>query len=243
MILAIDAGNTRIKWGVHDGHGWLAQGVAGRDEIAQLAVAWIAVPGIRQAVISNVAGEARRAALQAVLDQAGIAACWVQATAQACGVSNGYTKPGQLGSDRWAALIAAWHLKRTACVVASAGTALTVDALSFDGRFMGGLILPGLGMMKAALCANTAGVAVLDGELRAFPATTGDAVHSGALLAMAGAVERMRAALSAAVNAEALLLLAGGDAQLLQAALSGAGEIADNLVLEGLVMIAKDIQE
>lgn len=243
MILAIDAGNTRIKWGVHDGRGWSAQGVVGRDEAAQLAAGLRALPGIRQAVISNVAGTECRAALQKVLDQMGIAVRWVEAEAQACGVSNGYANPEQLGSDRWVALIAAWHSRQAACVVACAGTALTVDALSSRGRFLGGLIVPGLTMMKTALATNAAGLALHDGQLREFPATTGDAVHSGALRAMAGAVDRMRASLAACEGAEPLLLLAGGDAEPLQAALSGAGEIVDNLVLEGLVMIAKDIPE
>jgi type III pantothenate kinase len=243
MILAIDAGNTRIKWGVHDGRGWLAQGALGRDEAARLARDLGAFPGIRQAVISNVAGAECRAALQKVLDQMSVGARWVEAEALACGVSNGYARPGQLGSDRWAALIAAWHSRQAACVVACAGTALTVDALSSSGKFLGGLIVPGLNMMKTALNVNTAGVASDEGQLVEFPTATGDAVHSGALKAMAGAVDHMVASLAAREGAEPLLLLAGGDAQPLQAALSGAGEIVDNLVLEGLVMIAKEIPE
>jgi type III pantothenate kinase len=240
MILAIDAGNTRIKWGVHDGRGWAVQGVAGHDEAGQIASDLRALTGISQAVVSNVAGAECRAALQKVLDERGIPVRWVEAEAQACGVVNGYASPGRLGSDRWAALIAAWHSRRAACVVVSAGTALTVDALTARGEFLGGLILPGLNMMKAALAANTAGVALFDGQLQTFPVTTADAVHSGALMAMAGAVDRMRGALAAVEKAEPVILLAGGDARMLQSALSGAGVIVDNLVLEGMVLLSKE---
>src|SRR3990167_3328495 len=239
MILVIDAGNTRIKWGAHNGLGWRKQGVVGHDAVAYLTAPLRAVPQIRQAVISSVAGAEVDAMLQAVLDELGIASRWVKAEKQACGVSNGYAE-AQLGSDRWAALIAAWHNRRAACVVVSAGTALTVDALSSRGEFLGGLIVPGLSMMKAALAANTAGVGPIDGRLHEFPASTGDAVHSGALRAMAGAVVYMREALPRREGAAPTLLLAGGDAVALQAALSGAGEIVDNLVLEGLVLIAKE---
>lgn len=237
MILAIDAGNTRIKWGVHDGR-WLEQGVLAHDRLPDLAEHLQPYATLRRAVVCNVAGASVETAIKTMLEQTGITGLWVTAQAQSNGVSNGYANPTQLGSDRWAALVAAWHFKRSACVVASAGTALTVDALSSRGEFLGGLILPGLDMMRQSLLANTAGVSVVDGSFVDFPATTGDAVHSGALQAMAGAVGRMLDMLEKREQLRPHLLLAGGDASALQAALSGAGEIVDNLVMEGLVLIA-----
>lgn len=237
MILAIDAGNTRIKWGVHAGR-WLQTGTLAHPVLPDLAGGIQAFPTLRRAIVSSVAGAQIDAEIRAILDQAGITPRWVTADAQSNGVTNGYANPAQLGSDRWAALVAAWHLKRSACVVVSAGTALTVDALSSRGEFLGGLILPGAAMMQQALIANTAGISQAAGNFRDFPATTGDAVYSGALQAMAGAVERMLAVLARQEPSKPDLLLAGGDALLLQAALSGAGEIVDNLVLEGLILIA-----
>lgn len=237
MILAIDAGNTRIKWGVYNNGAWLARGAVAQDMLPELGQYY---PMLRQAVISNVAGPQIGAAIQAWLARYEIDAQWVSPQAQACGVINGYSRPGQLGGDRWAMLVAAWHLKQAACVVASAGTALTIDALSAHGEFLGGFIVPGLAMMQGALLSDTAGVAVVEGGLEDFPQTTGDAVHSGALYAMAGAVQRMQAALEAGAGGKPYLLLAGGDAPALQAALSGAGEIVDNLVLEGLVLLAEE---
>ncbi len=234
MILAIDAGNTRIKWGVYDGT-WLARGVVAHDAMPELDRYF---PMLRQVVVSNVAGPQVDAAIQGWLARHEIPMHWVTAQAQACGVTNGYKQPEKLGSDRWAALVAAWQLQQSACIVALAGTALTVDALSSRGEFLGGLIVPGIAMMKQALRSNTAGIAAVDGSLGNFPQTTGDAVHSGALHAMAGAVQRMQAMLEARESGKPELVIAGGDAPVLQAALSGSGEIVDNLVLEGLILLA-----
>lgn len=240
MKLFIDAGNTRIKWGLRDGEGWVARGTLAHGQVPQLAAFLPATIEISRAVVSSVAGSQVDAALQAVFDESDIDGTWVRSKSSACGVVNGYAQPEQLGCDRWAALIAAWNLKRSACVVVSAGTALTVDALSSHGVFLGGLIVPGLEMMKTALSANTAGVPHLDGNLVEFPANTADAVHSGALSAMAGAVRQMIRVLEMREGSEPCILLSGGNAVALQSALGGAGEIVDNLVLEGLVMISEE---
>jgi type III pantothenate kinase len=243
MLLVIDAGNTRIKWGVHDGNSWLRQGIVQHHEIKLLTRIPDEFSALRHAVISSVAGTEIDAVLQTELGGLGITLRFIHAVASGCGVINGYLDPAQMGCDRWAALVAAWKIRKGACVVVSAGTAMTVDALSSRGEFLGGLIVPGLSMMKSVLAANTARILQTDGDLLEFPATTGDAVHSGALKAMAGAVEYTVASLARREARPPALMLTGGDAGVLQNALSGAGEIVDNLVLEGLVLIAKEIQE
>lgn len=240
-MLVVDVGNTRIKWGLHDGSAWLVQEAAGRNELSRLAETVRQCRYDGPAVLSNVAGAAARMSVEALLNELGVASHWIQAQPQACGVRNGYARPGQLGSDRWAALVAAWNLQRAACVVASAGTALTVDALSRDGDFLGGFIIPGRNMMLSAIAAQTAGVADIVGSLTAFPASTGDAVHTGILTAMAGAVERMCRTLEQREGVSPVLMLTGGDAPVLQEALSSHGVIMDNLVLEGLLLIAEEM--
>lgn len=238
VTLAIDAGNTRIKWGLHDGLHWLAQGSALHAEVTHLAEAW-QTHTISQAVISSVAGDAINQLLQQQLAALQLPANWIKPGAQACGVKNGYASPAQLGADRWAAVVAAWHRHHQACVVVSAGTALTVDALSANGEFLGGLIAPGLRMMQTALVNNTAALEHEPGQIQDFPSATADAMFTGALLAMAGAVMAMQNTLQLRENTTPRLILTGGDAKALQAALSGQGEIVDNLVLEGL-MVLKD---
>jgi len=238
-VLAIDAGNSRTKWGVHDGD-WLAQGAVENAHIADLADVLQPWAGCERAAISNVAGVALAGQLQAILAKLGIAPVFVTAQAAACGVNNGYADPRQLGSDRWAALVAAWNLHHAPCVVATAGTALTVDALA-DGEFIGGLIVPGLAAMKQAIVASTAAVAITDGRLAEFPDNTGDAVHSGALRAMAGAVESVCDHLQARTGRMPLCLVGGGDASALLPALHRPAQMADNLVLQGLLLIAEEM--
>jgi type III pantothenate kinase len=243
MILAVDAGNSRIKWGLFDADGVLqSHGAVSHAEVAQLAAAWQQFQGCHRAVVSSVAGAALAEELFAVLETLNIPAHRVLASDAACGVRNGYASPRQLGTDRWAALIAAWNQYRTPCVVATAGTALTVDALSGEGEFLGGLILPGFRLMREALVIGTAGVPALPGKWCDFPVSTADAVHCGALAAMAGAVRRMCVLLEGREGRAPLCLISGGNADLLAEALGSPVVIEQNLVLQGLFLIGKTLR-
>jgi type III pantothenate kinase len=240
MILAIDAGNTRTKWGLFGASGeMVAQGTLDNSQLGQLvqdSVAWV---GCRRAVLSNVAGKAVELQLQTLLDAWQLPALWVKSEAAACGVINRYVRPEQLGTDRWAALIAAWNLYRQPCIVATAGTALTVDALSAQGEFLGGLILPGKALMHESLAYGTEALTVGQGRSCDFPSRTEDAIVSGIAFAMAGAVERQCAKLERR-EGDVRCMLSGGDGQWLAAVLPRSVEIVDNLVLNGLYLIERE---
>jgi type III pantothenate kinase len=111
-----------------------------------------------------------------------------------------------------------------------AGTATTIDLLGADGLFHGGLILPGLLLMRQSLARNTAGLPQARGTFRARPTNTDDAIASGALQATLGAIERMRAEL----DPQALCLVSGGAAAELLPHLAHPAQQVDYLVLEGL---------
>ncbi|MGH8702547.1 MAG: type III pantothenate kinase [Burkholderiales bacterium] len=239
-ILAIDAGNSRIKWGVHEDGSWVAQDWVATDRAARLARAWAGLepPGV--IIATNVAGArvARDLALAARRFRRRIR--FVRSAVAQCGVRNTYAHPGQLGADRWAALIGAWNLHRGPCVVVNAGTTMTVDALDGEGVFLGGMIVPGADLMRAALARNTARLRPRPGRFAFFPSGTADAIESGAVNALAGAVERMLRFMQQAGQAAPLTVLSGGAAQLIAPQLNGAVEVVDNLVLEGIVLIAHD---
>ncbi len=241
-VLAIDAGNTRVKWGVYQDK-WLANGAVAHDALEGLPELCSRF-GVKQAVVSNVAGTGIRLAVQKQLDVMALDSMWVSAGARSCGVENSYKVPHQLGSDRWAALIAVWHMTQAACVVVNAGTAVTIDALTAEGVFKGGLILPGLNLMRASLAANTAGLEQVSGTFTLFPQNTGDAMVSGAIQAICGAVVQMHRALADDEKSAPRLLLTGGDTPALLAALSGnapvAAECVEHLVLDGLIRIYKE---
>lgn len=235
MILAIDCGNTRVKWGLREPQAtsWRALGAVPLADIAKLDADWSSLPVPTRIVIANVAGEPARQALFAPLARWMVEPRWASAQAAQCGVTNGYADPGQLGVDRWAALVGAWHLQHGACLVVNAGTATTVDMLSSQGMFRGGIILPGVDLMQRALVQNTAGLPLSHGRFAEDPRCTADAIESGCLHAQAGAIERMYARLEAG----AVCLLSGGNAERIQPILNIPVRAVDNLALEGLVRI------
>ena len=150
VILVLDCGNSRLKWGLAGPHGWVSQGNVANQEIGTLALRdWQNLPRPARVVGVNVAGEATRVRVEAQLVRWRTAPEWLIAHEEAGGVYNRYARPSQLGPDRWAALIAARRrvadeLFPSPCVVVNAGTAVTVDALDGNGVFRGGIILPGL---------------------------------------------------------------------------------------------------
>ncbi|MCB5183596.1 type III pantothenate kinase [Methylobacillus gramineus] len=246
-LLAIDAGNTRIKWAVFTRQGDIAQRGSLAHGHAQLTPdCWQACS---RAVVANVAGESRREALMQRLVPLGIPLNWITASAQACGLTNGYEDSTQLGIDRWAAMVAAWQHYKKSCVVVNAGTALTVDLLERtgpeQGRFVGGIIVPGLRLMQSSLGLATANIADQAGDLQDFPVNTADAVYSGILNAMCGAVDNMLQRLSEHCGQVVPCIVSGGDAETLlpllqRHALAREHVLEENLVLQGLWHLERD---
>ena len=238
-ILAIDAGNTRVKWGVHDGARWREQSWIETARAHELASAFAALPPLEAVVASNVAGAALQAQLASVLPPRPQPR-WIRSERMQCGVRNSYDDPLQLGCDRWAALIGAWRLHGGPAVVVNAGTALTVDALCADGVFAGGIIAPGAELMRRALAANTDALKLQPGKFSFFPDSTGDAIMSGVIDALTGAIERMARFLEETGQAAPLCVLSGGGASLIEPHLNLELKVVDNLVLEGLLTIARN---
>jgi len=248
MKLLIDSGNSRIKWALIDGKDWARRGVlpvARVDELSQHIAGHcgelgISLRGIEQVWVSNVANEKAMNCIRNAVMNTGGKLHVVEAQQEQCGVRNGYTRPSQLGSDRWASLIAAWHLVQGECLVVNCGTATTIDALSGLGEFSGGLILPGVDMMLGSLSAASNRLQPGRGQYVPFPRNTADAMYSGAIQASCGAIQRQHALLS---KNSAPVVLSGGAAALLQGHLLMPLKIAENLVLQGLLIIAQEASE
>ncbi len=232
MILCLDCGNTRLKWGLNEQGHWREQGALPLAEIGRLRQVLAALPRPRQAIACNVAGSAMGEAITAALS---VPLLWATSLAEQCGVKNGYQDPAQLGADRWAGLIGAHRLHEGACLVVNAGTATTIDVLDAGGVFQGGVILPGVYLMRRALAGNTAQLLLTAGEYKALPRNTADAIASGCLLASAAAIERMFVRVSG--QSGAVCLLSGGAADSLSPLLDIPLLRIDNLVLEGLACI------
>lgn len=255
MKLLIDAGNTRIKWAVVKQEEWLRSGVLPAEQanrltqhiVHHLDKSGVGLHEIQQIWVSNVAGEEIAQHIHNIgTDETGevhfIVAHFIAAKEVQCGVRNAYSNPAQLGSDRWAALIASWHLVRGKCLVVNSGTATTIDALSGQGEFLGGLILPGVELMQRSMVAAAVQLRPAQGEYVPFPLNSADALYSGAIQANCGAIERQYTLLD---DSSAPLILSGGAAGLLQRCLdqkrfSVPLRVVDNLVLQGLLLIAQE---
>lgn len=244
MILLLDCGNSRFKWALAGPHGWIAQGNILNQEIGTLALRdWQSLARPSRVVGVNVAGEATRVRVEAQLVRWRLTPEWLIAQEEACGVYNRYARASQLGADRWASLIAARRrsaneLFPSSCVVVNAGTAVTVDALDENGVFRGGFVLPGLNMMLQALSTSTAALKVPPGRVHDFPINTADALASGTMQAVCGAIEQMRRRLAGDGPAPKAFL-AGGAAADIAPYLTAPVEVVDNLVLEGVLALAE----
>lgn len=251
-ILAIDAGNTRIKWGLFNTSGIIIE--QGACLHAELATA--ALPIASRVVISNVAGHTIQEQITALLPR-NATTHWISAQSAACGVSNHYDEPSALGSDRWAALIAAWHIKQAPCVVVNAGTAVTIDALCMQpaphkdkAAFIGGLILPGLDLMQQSLGLATAQLprqaSTQQSQLGIFAKNTADAMFAGALYAILGAIGSMVCELHQHCKQVPHIVISGGNSNIIKSHLTGdmteQAVIVDNLVLQGLYLLGKFMQ-
>ncbi len=240
MNLAIDAGNSRVKWGWHDGRRWTALATVSLVEFAAAShdinpfAATHEDP--ERIVISNVAGEGAHQLLVNWTSIFEAVPLWLTGEAERCGVRSRYERPEQLGPDRWAALVAARALHTGACLVVNAGTATTVDMLSADGEFTGGVILPGVELMRFVLHEHTGRLPIQEGRLREAPCNTADAIETGCRHAQAGTVERMLHAM----GGNPLCIVSGGNGRQLIELLRLACRYVENLVLDGLGLIALD---
>lgn len=246
-FLAVDVGNTRLKWALYaqpqPGARLLSQGAVFLEAIDELAdSAWAELTAPRSMLGSLVAGEGVRRRVEAQLEPWDVEPHWIVSSAAAGGVHNGYDHPTRLGVDRWAAMIGARQrlLARDTplpALVVMVGTAVTVDALDAEGNFLGGLILPGFGLMLRALEMGTAGLKAPTGEAVAFPTNTSDALMSGGSDAIAGAVERMHRKLERRCGVAPALLMTGGAVSKMATLTELPFEIVDTLIFDGLLQL------
>lgn len=243
MLLLIDAGNTQIKWvlvaesltpqwGV-----WVKSGALSHHDFFQQELPWREW-NVQRILISNVAGPAVRERSASVFPLH--MTHWFMSQACSAGIQNHYREPSQLGSDRFATSIAAHTLfPGKNLLVATCGTATTIDAISAEGDFIGGMIVPGLKLMTQSLAQNTAQLpSVLASGIIGSPFAdhTEAAIISGCLAAQAGAIERaLHSFAQQSVPANApLCILSGGAAKYIAPSLVVPYQIVDNLVLIGL---------
>jgi type III pantothenate kinase len=241
MQLLIDVGNTNLKWATCQG------GVPGEMQRVRhhgavpidLHAAWERLPVPDEILVASVGGGALVDTLvRTCRSRWGREPRLARTEAHAHGVAIAYADPQSLGVDRWLALIAANAAGAGPALIVDAGTAITCDLLLVDGRHLGGLILPGIDMMRDALLAGTHIPRVEPEDAHApWAADTAGAIAAGSIQAPAALVERMLDRLAAEAGAAPELILTGGDAERLVGALDRPARHQPDLVLRGLALL------
>ncbi len=251
-FLAVDVGNTRLKWALYD------QGKPGAQVIDQGAVFVEHIDDLAEGdwhrlspqtmLGCNVTGDAVRRRIEYQMEAWEAEPRWVVAQTEGGGVTNGYDYPTRLGADRWASMVGArWHLshrihpvKPTPLLVVMVGTAVTIDALDANGNFLGGVIIPGHGIMLKALESGTAGLRVPTGEVCDFPLNTSDGLTSGGTFAITGAIETMQRRTAKHCGAEPLTLMTGGAGWKVSPYLGIQHELVETLIFDGLLVLQEE---
>ena len=247
-FLAVDIGNTRLKWALFDqprpGAAMLAQGAEFLENIDKLSEGpWSALPAPTRMLGCSVAADAVKRRVEEQMEELWtIPAHWVIPSAAEAGLRNGYDHPARLGADRWVAMIGARHRMLASgparpMVVVMVGTAVTVEAVDAGGQFLGGLIVPGHGIMLRALESGTAGLHVPTGEVREFPTNTSDALTSGGTFAISGAIERMVQHVRQHCGEEPVRYMTGGAGWKMVPHMLLQFELVESLIFDGLLVI------
>ena len=247
-FLALDVGNTRLKWAQYAspaaGASLLGQGAVFLENIDKLAdEEWCNLPAPSRILGCIVASDAIKRRVAEQMDLWEVAPRWVVSSPQEAGLTNGYDHPSRLGADRWVAMIGAHHRLRgrgihKPCIVVMVGTAVTVEAIDAAGKFLGGIILPGHGIMLRALESGTAGLHVPTGEVCDFPTNTSDALTSGGTFAIAGAVHRMVENITRHCGEAPECIMTGGAGWKVAPSMSVQVELVESLIFDGLLEIA-----
>jgi type III pantothenate kinase len=240
MKLLVDSGNTRLKWGWSDnGEITLADTLVNSHiSFAVLLDSWQTLALPQTIAISCVNSPQTLALITSVADL-----LWpdcpvivAQPALFGCGVRNAYEQPEKLGADRWMALIAVYNFYRQAACIVDCGTAITIDLIDADGYHQGGMICPGLQLMKQSLSKATRQLPYSQADYTVGLANNTEAgIYNGTLFAACGLIEKVLASQPIPLQ----LILTGGDARCIAASVSCGCIVDDNLVLRGLSYVSE----
>jgi len=240
MKLVVDVGNSRIKWARIDG-GLLEPGrhAEHHGSIEKLLdQLWHAEEAPSTVMVSSVAGaDADVAIARWIRNRWGLRVEWFRSRPKTLGLVNGYRDSGQLGSDRWAALVGAHGLLPGPIGVVDCGTAITLDVIDEGDRHLGGLIVPGLELARLSLLAGTATIGEAGNRATGLLGrSTAECVANGTTLGLAGALERWMAEVEESVAGIAWLVT-GGAWPRLSSRIRKTVRYDPDLVLKGLARV------
>ena len=240
-FLLLDGGNSQLKWAWVENGTFSEVGRAPYRDLAQLGEEWLQFADDDVKIVGcAVCGSVKKAMVEEQLTRP---VEWLSSMPQALGIRNHYRRPEEHGSDRWFNALGSRRFTQNACVVVSCGTAVTTDALTEDNHYLGGTIMPGFHLMKEAMALKTANLNRPIGKVYPFPTTTPNAIASGMMDAVCGALMMMHGRLKDKTGEGKpvdIIITGGGAARVVQAlpesfVHDNQAKIVDNLVIHGLL--------
>ena len=240
-FLLLDGGNSQLKWAWVENGTFSEVGHAPYRDLTQLGEEWLQFADEDVKIVGcAVCGSVKKAMVEEQLTRP---VEWLSSMPQALGIRNHYRCPEEHGSDRWFNALGSRRFTQNACVVVSCGTAVTTDALTEDNHYLGGTIMPGFHLMKEAMALKTANLNRPIGKVYPFPTTTPNAIASGMMDAVCGALMMMHGRLKDKTGEGKpvdIIITGGGAARVVQAlpesfVHDNQVKIVDNLVIHGLL--------
>ena len=240
-FLLLDGGNSQLKWAWVENGTFTEVGRAPYRDLAKLGEEWLRFADEDVKIVGcAVCGSVKKAMVEEQLTHP---VEWLSSMPQALGIRNHYRRPEEHGSDRWFNALGSRRFTQNACVVVSCGTAVTTDALTEDNHYLGGTIMPGFHLMKEAMALKTANLNRPIGKVYLFPTTTPNAIASGMMDAVCGALMMMHGRLKDKTGEGKpvdIIITGGGAARVVQAlpesfVHDNQVKIVDNLVIHGLL--------
>ena len=242
MNLLIDSGNSFIKWVWANDESFHAGGRCLTTAVSSLHEKWVNSDVPTRVIVSNVAGESVASEISKA-----VSVLWqlevelIVSSQNCCGLTNSYHKPGQLGVDRWMAMVAAYQMTQNPVIVVDCGTAVTIDLVNEKGLFIGGVIMPGLMTALQSLKLGTDAVediSRINSDVSPASQSTEEGVITGVLLGLAGGIERVVREQSLLIDMIPTVLISGGDREKIAPYLTIPVVLQSELVLEGLRVFA-----
>lgn len=239
MMLMIDIGNSRIKYAVWQDNAWrnYCSREYSHEALLQQFDQFFGDIAVRAVYVACVVDDVKASLADWFQKNWRIQPIFASATSEACGVTNAYEKVSALGVDRWLAMLAAYEKFRLPVCVIDCGTAVTLDVVDADGMHRGGLIMPGLKMMRESLIKNTSKIGVSKGDLVDLANNTADAVESGSVRLLVSGLDKL-VRQQQEKFADMLCVITGGDGGFVAGRMEIKAIYIETLVLDGLRLFA-----
>jgi type III pantothenate kinase len=248
MLLAIDIGNSTMKFGIFKGpeplhrfaiptHRDYAKDELLFDRLKYIEDRFITIDRV---VVSSVVPEVEEAVSESCRQLLKVTPLYIDHSFD-LGMKVSYDPIASLGIDRLVNAVAAVEEYGAPCIVCSFGTATTIDAVTKDSEFLGGAILPGMSLAAESLYLRTAKLPKIKIEKprSAIGTNTDDAIRSGVFFGQVGAIEYLINRIASEMAAKPAVISTGGFAGLLNSTIAGVDHFDENLALTGIRLVAE----